>query len=74
VEPGWGSARHHARRHTRDQSHRCGSASCHPEGRADALNWDLVNDGLGNPNDGHGKTSHLTPGAMEDLSAYVLSL
>ncbi|MBM3881840.1 MAG: hypothetical protein FJ387_19300 [Verrucomicrobia bacterium] len=28
----------------------------------------------GNPNDGHGKTSHLTPGAMEDLSAYVLSL
>ncbi len=24
-------------------------ASCHPEGRADALNWDLLNDGLGNP-------------------------
>ena len=24
-------------------------ASCHPDGRADALNWDLLNDGLGNP-------------------------
>jgi len=25
----------------------CGS--CHPDGRADALRWDLLNDGLGNP-------------------------
>jgi YVTN family beta-propeller protein len=24
-------------------------ASCHPDGRADALRWDLLNDGLGNP-------------------------
>ncbi len=24
-------------------------ASCHPEARADGLNWDLLNDGLGNP-------------------------
>ena len=24
-------------------------ASCHPDGRADALNWDLLNDGIGNP-------------------------
>ncbi|MDR3199267.1 MAG: hypothetical protein LBU34_15475 [Planctomycetaceae bacterium] len=24
-------------------------ASCHPDGRMDAFNWDLVNDGLGNP-------------------------
>jgi YVTN family beta-propeller protein len=24
-------------------------ASCHPEGRADGLNWDLINDGIGNP-------------------------
>ena len=24
-------------------------ASCHPDGRADGLNWDLVNDGIGNP-------------------------
>ena len=23
--------------------------SCHPDGRADSLNWDLMNDGLGNP-------------------------
>ncbi len=25
----------------------CGT--CHPEGRADGLNWDLLNDGMGNP-------------------------
>ncbi len=24
-------------------------ASCHPDGRVDALNWDLLNDGVGNP-------------------------
>jgi DNA-binding beta-propeller fold protein YncE len=24
-------------------------ASCHPDGRADALNWDLLNDGVDNP-------------------------
>jgi mono/diheme cytochrome c family protein len=24
-------------------------ASCHPDGRVDALNWDLLNDGMGNP-------------------------
>jgi len=24
-------------------------ASCHPDGRSDGLNWDLVNDGIGNP-------------------------
>jgi mono/diheme cytochrome c family protein len=24
-------------------------ASCHPDGRVDGLNWDLTNDGLGNP-------------------------
>jgi len=24
-------------------------SSCHPEGRADGLNWDLLNDGIGNP-------------------------
>lgn len=24
-------------------------ASCHPDGRVDALNWDLLNDGIGNP-------------------------
>ncbi|MCF0233548.1 MAG: c-type cytochrome, partial [Thermoguttaceae bacterium] len=24
-------------------------SSCHPDGRSDALNWDLLNDGMGNP-------------------------
>ncbi len=24
-------------------------ATCHPDGRADGLNWDLMNDGVGNP-------------------------
>jgi YVTN family beta-propeller protein len=24
-------------------------STCHPDGRADGLNWDLVNDGIGNP-------------------------
>ncbi|MCX8038845.1 MAG: hypothetical protein N3D11_17705, partial [Candidatus Sumerlaeia bacterium] len=24
-------------------------ATCHPEGRVDGLNWDLLNDGIGNP-------------------------
>jgi YVTN family beta-propeller protein len=24
-------------------------ASCHPDGRTDGLNWDLMNDGIGNP-------------------------
>lgn len=24
-------------------------STCHPDGRADGLNWDLLNDGLGNP-------------------------
>jgi cytochrome c peroxidase len=24
-------------------------ASCHPDGRAGGLNWDLLNDGIGNP-------------------------
>ena len=24
-------------------------ASCHPDGRTDAVNWDLLNDGVGNP-------------------------
>jgi len=40
-------------------------ASCHPDGRADALNWDLLNDGVGNPK--NTKTmllAHRTPPAM----------
>jgi len=40
-------------------------ASCHPEGRADALNWDLLNDGEGNPKNTKSLLfSHGTPPAM----------
>ena len=41
-------------------------ASCHPgEGRADGLNWDLLNDGIGNPKNTKSLLySHQTPPAM----------
>jgi mono/diheme cytochrome c family protein len=40
-------------------------ASCHPDGRADALNWDLLNDGIGNPKQTKNMVySHLTPPTM----------
>jgi len=40
-------------------------ASCHPDGRADALNWDLLNDGEGNPKNTLSLLwSHRTPPAM----------
>ncbi|MCS7237425.1 MAG: hypothetical protein NZ899_04040 [Thermoguttaceae bacterium] len=40
-------------------------ASCHPDGRADALNWDLMNDGLGNPKNTRSMLlSHLTQPLM----------
>ena len=40
-------------------------ASCHPDGRMDALNWDLVNDGIGNPKQGKSLIYvHLTPPTM----------
>jgi hypothetical protein len=40
-------------------------ASCHPDGRADALNWDLLNDGEGNPKNTKSLLlSHRTPPAM----------
>ncbi len=40
-------------------------ASCHPEGRADALNWDLLNDGEGNPKNTRSLLlSHRTPPSM----------
>jgi cytochrome c peroxidase len=44
--------------------HSC--ASCHPgNGRADALNWDLLNDGLGNPKNTKSLLmAHKTPPAM----------
>ena len=40
-------------------------ASCHPDGRADGLNWDLLNDGIGNPkNTKNMLLAHKTPPAM----------
>ena len=40
-------------------------ASCHPDGRHDALNWDLLNDGEGNPKNTKSMLlSHQTPPAM----------
>jgi cytochrome c peroxidase len=41
----------------------CGS--CHPDGRIDAFNWDLLNDGIGNPKNTKSLLlSHVTPPAM----------
>jgi YVTN family beta-propeller protein len=43
--------------------HTC--ASCHPDGRSDGLNWDLLNDGVGNPKNAKSLVlSHDTPPAM----------
>jgi hypothetical protein len=40
-------------------------ASCHPDGRTDALNWDLLNDGTGNPKQTKNMVySHLTAPTM----------
>lgn len=40
-------------------------ASCHPDGRVDALNWDLLNDGMGNPKQTKSEfLVHLTPPTM----------
>jgi len=42
-------------------------ATCHPEGRADGLNWDLLNDGIGNPKNTKSLVlSHRTPPAMAE--------
>ncbi len=39
--------------------------SCHPDGRADGLNWDLLNDGIGNPKNARSLLwSHKTPPLM----------
>jgi DNA-binding beta-propeller fold protein YncE len=40
-------------------------ASCHPDARTDSLNWDLLNDGLGNPKNTKSMLlAHSTPPAM----------
>jgi len=39
--------------------------SCHPDVRADGFNWDLLNDGIGNPKNAYSLVrSHLTPPVM----------
>ena len=40
-------------------------ASCHPDARVDGLNWDLMNDGMGNPKNAKSMLlAHKTPPAM----------
>lgn len=40
-------------------------ASCHPDARVDGLNWDLLNDGIGNPKNTRSMLlSHQTPPVM----------
>ena len=40
-------------------------ATCHPDGRSDGLNWDLMNDGMGNPKSSKSMLlAHKTPPAM----------
>jgi YVTN family beta-propeller protein len=40
-------------------------SSCHPDARVDALNWDLLNDGFGNPKNAKSMLlAHKTPPAM----------
>ncbi len=40
-------------------------ASCHPDARSDGLNWDLLNDGIGNPKQSKSMLlAHQTPPAM----------
>jgi len=40
-------------------------SSCHPDARVDGLNWDLLNDGIGNPKNAKSMLlSHQTPPAM----------
>jgi YVTN family beta-propeller protein len=42
-------------------------ASCHPDGRTDALNWDLMNDGVGNPKNTKSMLlAHKTPPSMAE--------
>jgi hypothetical protein len=42
-------------------------ATCHPDGRADGLNWDLLNDGIDNPKNTKSLLwSHRTPPTMSE--------
>jgi len=47
------------------QQHWQSCASCHPDARGDGLNWDLLNDGIGNPKNSRSMLlSHKTPPVM----------
>jgi DNA-binding beta-propeller fold protein YncE len=52
-------------------------ATCHPEGRADGLNWDLMNDGVGNPKNtrslvlSHRTAPVMSSGARESFESAV---
>lgn len=49
----------------RTHQHWLSCATCHPDGRSDGLNWDLLNDGIGNPKNTKSLVlSHLTPPSM----------
>jgi DNA-binding beta-propeller fold protein YncE len=42
-------------------------ATCHPDGRVDGLNWDLLNDGIGSPKNTRSMIwSHKTPPVMSE--------
>ncbi len=44
-------------------------SSCHPDARVDALNWDLMNDGLGNPKNTRSMLlAHQTPPSMSEAA------
>ncbi|HEX2973631.1 MAG TPA: c-type cytochrome, partial [Tepidisphaeraceae bacterium] len=50
---------------TKSYQHWLSCATCHPEGRADGLNWDMPNDGIGNPKSAKSLLqAHLTPPTM----------
>lgn len=52
---------------TRCYQHWQSCASCHPDARADGLNWDLMNDGVGNSKNTKSMVlSHVTPPSMAE--------
>jgi len=54
-------------------------ASCHPDARVDGLNWDMLNDGLGNPKNGrsmllaHKTAPSMSSGVLPHAKAAVRS-
>jgi mono/diheme cytochrome c family protein len=53
ADPNQATPEHRGERLFHDATHSfqgwISCATCHPDGRADGLNWDLLNDGVGNP-------------------------